>query len=109
MTIHEQVGKKVRELRVKRGLTQEELAETAGISGHFLSRIENNKEQASLDTIVALATSLKTSPATFIAGNKDASDNDTAKISIAYGKLTPKQKKIALPLVLVLLKSIKEI
>lgn len=40
----ESVGKQISDIRNKRGYTQKELAELAGISVQFLSDIENDKK-----------------------------------------------------------------
>ncbi|OGS33139.1 MAG: hypothetical protein A2474_01320 [Elusimicrobia bacterium RIFOXYC2_FULL_34_12] len=59
--IHKFIGKKIKEERLKRNLTQQEVADSAGITGNFLSYIENGKKQASLDTIYKIANALNTS------------------------------------------------
>lgn len=110
MTIQQQISKRVRDLRIKRDLTQEQLADLAGISPNFLNRIENGKEKPSFETIEGISKALRVSLASLLAGIKDASEkeNDVAKIAIAYRRLSPKQKQIALPLVISLFKTLKE-
>lgn len=110
MSIQEQISRRVREFRIKRDLTQEQLADSAGISPNFLNRIENGREKPSFETIEQLAKSLRVAMPSLMTGIKDPSenDNDIAKVAIAYHKLSPKQKKIALPLVINLLKTIKD-
>ncbi len=44
--------------RERRGLTQQELAEKAGISKPYLSQIETGKRQGTVETLSALASSL---------------------------------------------------
>ncbi|HTY21260.1 MAG TPA: helix-turn-helix transcriptional regulator [Geobacteraceae bacterium] len=44
--------------RERRGLTQQELAEKAGISKPYLSQIETGKRQGTVETLSALARSL---------------------------------------------------
>jgi DNA-binding XRE family transcriptional regulator len=44
--------------REHRGLTQQELADLAGISKPYLSQIENGKRQGTIETLSALARSL---------------------------------------------------
>lgn len=48
------LGRRVRELRRGKKLTQEELAELVGISISFVGHIERAEKMASLDTIVRL-------------------------------------------------------
>ena len=42
----EKIGKRIREERINRGLTQEQLAEQADISLNFMSLIENGKNMS---------------------------------------------------------------
>jgi transcriptional regulator with XRE-family HTH domain len=52
------LGDRVRQLRAMRRLTQEELAERAGITWHFVSGIERGVKGATLDTLLAIAGAL---------------------------------------------------
>lgn len=56
------LGAKVRACRKKQKLTQEQLAEAAGISSSFMGHIERGTRIASLDTLVALCNALDVSP-----------------------------------------------
>jgi len=63
MTIdYKDMGQKVRKMRKQMALTQEELAETVGISASFLGHIERGSRVASLETFVALCNELHVSP-----------------------------------------------
>ena len=48
------LGLKIRQLRRQKSMTQEQLAEMAGISPSFLGHIERGTRVASVDTLVAL-------------------------------------------------------
>ena len=52
------IGENIRRKRIEKGLSQEQLSEKAGITPSFLSDIENNKKQASLKTLFAIANGL---------------------------------------------------
>jgi len=66
-TIRLSVGKKIRELRKKRELTQEKLAEIADIDYKYLQRIEGkNPPNIKLETIAKLAKTLKASPSSLL-------------------------------------------
>ncbi|MDO5323721.1 MAG: helix-turn-helix transcriptional regulator [Clostridia bacterium] len=52
------VGKRVRQLRLQKKLTQEELAERAGISTSFLGHIERGSRRMSLDSFCRIARAL---------------------------------------------------
>ena len=58
---YEALGKRIRAQRKIARMTQEELAEQAGISISFLGHIERGTRKASLETLVALANALKIS------------------------------------------------
>ncbi len=57
----EAFGKRVLELRTEKGITQEILAESAGISQVQVARIEAGSINTSLSTIYAIADALKIS------------------------------------------------
>jgi len=54
-------GKQLQRLRTRRGLTQEQLAVTAGLSRTFLTRLELGQHDPSLSTLVRLGKSLRVS------------------------------------------------
>jgi len=63
MNIRLGVGKKIRELRNKRGFTQEEFSELAGIDYKYFQRIEGKNPPAlKIDTIEKFAKVLKVAP-----------------------------------------------
>lgn len=58
------LGKRIKELRSKRGYTQEKLSEVAGIDYKYIQRIEGKNPPAlKIDTIEKLAKALKVKPA----------------------------------------------
>ena len=59
---YKDMGHKIRQLRNELALTQEELAETVGISASFLGHIERGSRVASLETFVALCNELQVTP-----------------------------------------------
>lgn len=56
------LGKRIRTQRRYLRLTQEALAEAAGISLSFMGHIERGSRKASIDTLVTLANTLKLTP-----------------------------------------------
>ena len=52
------IGRRVRDLRIASGLTQEELAEMVGISVSFVGHIERGEKKFSLETTRSLASCL---------------------------------------------------
>ena len=59
------LGKNIKFFRECAGLTQEELAEKAGISLDYLGKIEVNINKPGLKTVFKLACALEISPAEF--------------------------------------------
>ena len=55
-------GRRVRSLRRLRDLTQEELADSTGLSVEYISRIERGLTSPSFDSIAILAKSLQAEP-----------------------------------------------
>lgn len=74
-------GKRIREIREKRGLTQEELAKKAGMSKGFLSDVENDKTNIGSQGILKLANELGASVDYLLAG-RVAKNVETKKIVI---------------------------
>ncbi len=54
------LGARIKELRKRSGLSQDQLAEKAGIEAKYLSRIEVGKRYPSLETLEHIADSLQT-------------------------------------------------
>ncbi len=60
-SIEERFGERVRELRVAKGLSQEELAFKAGVHRTYLSGIERGERNPSLKNITTIAKALEIS------------------------------------------------
>lgn len=58
-----QLGRKIRDLRLRRGLTVQQLAQASGLSKGFISQVENERTSPSLATLRDLARALETSVA----------------------------------------------
>ena len=67
------IGKRIKEQRIKKGLTQENIAEYLDISVSYISRIERAAVKISLDTLVRISVFLDVSPAFLIDGTVIAS------------------------------------
>ncbi|NLY72256.1 MAG: helix-turn-helix domain-containing protein [Tissierellia bacterium] len=63
-----EIGDKIRNLRHKMGLTQEELAERSDLTKGFISQLENNNTSPSVDTMEALVQALGTNLSDFFKG-----------------------------------------
>ena len=58
-----QLGRKIRDLRLRRGLTVQKLADATRLSKGFISQVENDRTSPSLSTLRDLAAALRTSVA----------------------------------------------
>ncbi len=66
------IGDRLKILRIRRALTQQELAEKAGISSNALNRIELNKAEPHMSTLRKLAEALDVDPSELVEGASDA-------------------------------------
>ena len=72
MTDNHAVGKRVRDARVAKGLTQEQLAELAGVSPTYISVVERGIKSPQLDTFVPLCNALGVSADSLLVDVVDA-------------------------------------
>ena len=89
----ENIGRRIKEARTKRGLTQEQLAEKADITIVYLSELERGVKSPSLTVFVSIAEALKVSTDSLLrddleTGKEYIYDDLTKKLE----KLTPKQR-----------------
>ena len=64
------IGKRVKEVRTEKGITQADLAERCKTSAQYLSQIENGRKQASLQILVSVAEVLEVSLNELLSGNQ---------------------------------------
>jgi len=67
VTISKAFGRVLRELRAKAGLSQEQLALSAGLDRTYISLLERGLRQPTLSTLFRLADILEVAPATMVA------------------------------------------
>lgn len=53
------IGKAIKETRIERNLTQEELGKLVGVQKAQISRLESNASNATIDTLLKVFTALK--------------------------------------------------
>ena len=51
-------GSKLKELRTQAGMTQQQLADSVGVSRPFITDIENDKKTAKVQTLINIANAL---------------------------------------------------
>lgn len=58
MDLKQMIGARIKEIRTKKGITQEQLSERMEINPKYLSSIERGKENPTLNTLIRLSESL---------------------------------------------------
>ncbi len=66
MELRRIVAQNLRRLRQDRGLTQEELADQAGLNRNYVGMVERAENAPTVDTLEALAKALKIEPEVFL-------------------------------------------
>ncbi|MFJ5713161.1 helix-turn-helix domain-containing protein [Neobacillus sp. NPDC093127] len=64
-------GRNFKKIRLQRGMDQKDVAAALGISPAFLSKVENNKKQPSIDLILNAADFYKVDPGFFFKGRNE--------------------------------------
>lgn len=70
------IGKLVREYRLKKNLTQQELAELSDLSLPFINLVENNKRNLSVDTLLRILQAMEIEPSDFFKPLSYSSNQD---------------------------------
>lgn len=84
------IGKRMKELRIQYGLTQQELADRSELTKGFISQLERNRNTPSIGTLLDIIQCLGTTPAEFFA------DEEPEQIIFRpddYFKKTDEEKK----------------
>lgn len=58
MTDRERIGQRIEEIRTKKAMTQEQLADLCGLKQHHISRIESGKYSTGIDILGKIADAL---------------------------------------------------
>jgi Predicted transcriptional regulators len=69
------LGSRLKELRKKNKLRQQDIAEKANITGGYFSEIENDKRQPAVDTLQAIAAALSTTTGYLLGETDNPSPN----------------------------------
>lgn len=82
----------LRTIRLSRGLTLGELADTTGFSASYLSRLESGNRRLNIDTIVKLSKSLECSPNDLLSQNIDVPETTLTALreTESFEALVPK-------------------
>lgn len=94
-------GSTLKEFRIKRGLTQEDVSKRLNITQAQLSGYETGKSKANLDTIILISTILKVNPLELIETSlkkskyfKDCTEDPLTPITKRVSKKKQSKKKV---------------
>ena len=87
----EKIGKRIRQLRRDRDMTQEQLAEKLNVGIDHLGKIETGKHRCSIEILIDMAAFFDVSLDYLILG-KEHSDAAAARIDAAIAELTALRK-----------------
>ena len=89
------LGERIQEVRKTRNIKQYGLAESVGLSGPFMSQVENGKKQLSLESFMQIADALDVTADTLLVGNqKEARTEYQSEISEILTDCNLYEKKI---------------
>lgn len=93
--ISKSIGKKIKKIRISKGLTQEALAESIEISTDLLRNIENSRNIGSVPTILNLCNALDITPNFLFSDliSSKINDYDRGLLSL-FDKISPEDKEI---------------
>lgn len=87
-SLQEAFGKRLKELRNIKGMTQEELAEKLNISREHLGRIERGKYGCSIDLLIELSYTLNASTDYLLLGRNPDRDQDRKQLLQVISQLS---------------------
>jgi len=87
------LGKKIREIRKKRGMTQEELAWKSSVSLNFIGQIERGQKQPSMKTLKRISDTLEVAPSAFFEKTSYVPPREDLVVKKIQSLLIKKQKK----------------
>lgn len=93
-TISDLIGQRIRSIRTKRGLSQEKLAETAGLHPTYIGQLERGEKNATLESIEKVADALDVSLSSLFENISAKKDRDERNIPAeCYELLAGKTKE----------------
>lgn len=81
------IGTIIREKRIRKGLSQDELSKRANVSRTFLNMVENGRRQPSMNTLEVLASRLDEDVTKLIEEAKREGGDSNTRLAYLIGKL----------------------
>lgn len=69
-----EIGKRIREIRIKKNMKQSELADKAGVSRMTITNIENGKHKGTFELVQPICNALEITPTYLILGKETSND-----------------------------------
>lgn len=102
----QQIGSRVKQARLAKHMTQQQLAEAADISVSFLSNIENGRQSMNLRALIAVSDALEVSADSLIRDIPRTDSFIAGEIERELASCTPKERETILQLVQLMKKSV---
>ena len=91
--ILENISNQIRDLRISKKITQQDLAEKTNLSVPYISQIENNRRNISLDTFIKIVYALDVPLSDFFLPYSSSTDTDTMELLLKIQK-QPQNKEL---------------
>ncbi len=103
--LYTDLGQKIKEERVEKGYTQEELGEKIDSTGAYIGQIERGERNASMAKIVLIAEALNVS-IDYLTGNfcYDGAESVDGRIALELKGATNKQKEMMIDIIKIIKK-----
>ena len=88
------IGSRLKQARIKAGLTQQELAEQTNLSVAFISRIERGSSHINLKRLSEFCTILNVSEGYILSGVSDKNENLYNEFNDILKKCSPEKQKL---------------
>lgn len=104
MRYQELISSKIKELRLRNNLTQEEFAEKLGLTLNGVSNIERNRYQPTAKTIDRICSVFNITPAELLIQNSTKSSDIINNINTLLSNCQPKTLKKIYDIIIIMLK-----
>ena len=104
----EKIGKHIKDLRVERKLSQQALAELAGMSYKYLGEIERGQVNLSVEILIKIAQSLKVNAGELLNDVIDDETRTVSKVKAIFSELSKKNSEAAIDILQVFHKHMKK-
>ena len=94
--MNQTIGQRIRECRVNRGLTQEQLAEMMCITSVQISHYENDRNDIKVSVLKELAKHLKVSSTYLLEGETECFDEEVTQMVMMLQEMPAELRKVAL-------------